>query len=64
MNIGRITYLKLGGEGVAKMHDLYTDHVTIRSELNYLIGANVVMLQFRVFAGKSGPIAMVWVFMW
>ena len=32
-----------------KLHNLHTDHVTIRSELRYLIGAKIVDLKCRVF---------------
>ena len=35
-----------------KQHNLRTDHVTIRSELRYLIGAKIVDLKCRVFAGN------------
>jgi len=45
-----------------KLHDLRIDHVMIRSELKYLIGAQVVRLKCRVFAGKTGPIPRVRVF--
>jgi hypothetical protein len=34
----------------------------IRSELKYLIGANIVNLKCRVFGGKTGPMATVRVF--
>jgi len=46
------------------MHNLRTDHVMIRSELEYLIGAKVVHLICRVFAGKTGPIATVRFLVW
>jgi hypothetical protein len=46
------------------MHNLHTDHVTIQSELKFLIGAKVVMLICRVFGGKTGLIAIVQVFVW
>jgi hypothetical protein len=49
---------------LVKLHNLYTDHVTIQSELTYLMGAKVVRLKCRVFGGKTGPIAMVRVFVW
>jgi len=45
-----------------KLHNLRTDHVTIRSELKYLIGAKIVDLKCRVFGGKTGPFPTVWVF--
>jgi len=32
-----------------KLHDLHTDHITIRSELRYLIGATIVGLKCGVF---------------
>jgi hypothetical protein len=35
-----------------KLHNLRLEHVTIRSELRYLIGAQVVRLKYRVFGGK------------
>ena len=47
-----------------EMHNLHTDHVMIRSELKYLIGAKVVNLKCRVFAGKTGPIATVRFLVW
>jgi hypothetical protein len=47
-----------------KLHNLCTDHVTIRLELKYLIGAKVVRLKCRVFGGKTGPIATVQVLVW
>jgi hypothetical protein len=34
----------------------------IRSKLKYLIGAKIVNLKYRVFGGKTGPMAMVRVF--
>ena len=51
-----------GKEGL-KLHNLRTDHVTIRSEVRYLIGAKIVHLDCRVFGGnplqrsgsRSGP---------
>jgi hypothetical protein len=45
-----------------ELHNLRTDHVTLQCELKYLIGAKVVMFKFRGFAGETGPIATVWVF--
>jgi len=47
-----------------EMHNLRTDHVMIRSELKYLIGAKVVNLKCQVFVGKTGPIATVWFLVW
>ena len=32
-----------------KLHNLRTDHITIRSELRYLIGAKIVGMKCRVF---------------
>jgi len=49
---------------LVKLHNLCTDHVTLQSELKYLIGAKVVRLKCRVFGGKTGPIATVRVFVW
>jgi len=46
-------------EQVVKLHTLCTDHVTIQSELKYLIGAKVMRLKCRVYGGKTGLIAMV-----
>jgi len=40
-----------GKEGL-KLHNLRTDHVTIRSQLRYLIGAKIVDLKCRVFGGN------------
>jgi hypothetical protein len=47
-----------------KLHNLPTDQVVIRSELRYSIGVKNVELKCQVFGGKTGPMAMVWVFMW
>jgi len=47
-----------------ELHNLRTDHVMIRSQLRYLIGAKVVRLKRRVFGGKTGPMATVRVFVW
>ena len=47
-----------------EMHNLRTDHVMIQSELKYLIGAKVVNLKCRVFAGKTGRIATVRFLVW
>ena len=49
---------------LVKLHNLYTDNVTIQSELKYLIGAKVVRLKCRVFGGKTGLITTVRVFVW
>jgi hypothetical protein len=38
-----------------ELHNLHTDHVMIRSELKYLIGVKVVLLDCWVFSGNSGP---------
>jgi len=40
-----------GKQGL-KQHNLHTGHVTIRSELRYLIGAKIVDLKYRVFGGN------------
>jgi hypothetical protein len=45
-----------------KLDNLRTDHVMIRSELKYLIGAKIVDLQCRGFGGKSAPFPTVRVF--
>jgi hypothetical protein len=47
-----------------ELHNLRIDHVMIRSQLKYLIGAKVVRLKCRVFGGKTGPMATVRVFVW
>jgi len=44
------------------IQNLYTDHVTIRSELGSLIAAKVMRSNWRVFGGKAGRTAMVRVF--
>jgi len=41
-------------EGVTLVN-LRTDHVMIRSELKYLIGARIVHMKCRVFVGKTAP---------
>jgi len=46
------------------LHNLRIDHVMIRSELWYSIGAKAVRLECLVFGGKTSPIATVQVFMW
>jgi len=45
-----------------KLDNLRTDHVMIRSELKYLIGAKIVDLKCRVFGGKTAPFPTVRVF--
>jgi len=45
-----------------KLNNLRTDHVMIRSELKYLIGAKILDLKCRVFGGKTAPFPMVRVF--
>jgi hypothetical protein len=40
-----------------KLDNLHTDHVMIRSELKYLIGAKIVDFKCRVFGGKTAPIS-------
>jgi hypothetical protein len=42
-----------------KQDNLRTDHVMIRSELKYLIGANIVDLKYRVFCCKTARFPMV-----
>ena len=42
-----------------KLHNLHIHHVTIRSELKYLIGANNAALQWPGFKVEPGPSAMV-----
>jgi hypothetical protein len=44
------------------MHNLHIDHVTIQSELRYLIGAKAVWLNCRVLGGETGAIPKVRVF--
>jgi hypothetical protein len=44
-----------------ELHNLPTDDVTIRLQQKYLIAGKVVVLNYRVFGGKTGPITMVWV---
>jgi hypothetical protein len=41
------------GKESLKLHNLCTDHVTIRSELRYIIGAKIVDLKCRVFGGNQ-----------
>jgi hypothetical protein len=45
-----------------KLPNLHIDHVVIRSELKYLIGATIVNLKCRVFGCKTGPFPTVRVF--
>jgi hypothetical protein len=45
-----------------KLDNLRTNHVMIRSELQYLIGAKIVDLKCRVFGGKTAPCRTVRVF--
>jgi hypothetical protein len=45
-----------------KLDNLGTDHVMIRSELEYLIAAKIVDLKCRVFGGKTAPFPSVRVF--
>jgi hypothetical protein len=47
-----------------ELHNLRTNHVLIQSQPKYLIGGKVMWLKCRVFDGKTGPIAMVRVFVW
>jgi hypothetical protein len=44
------------------MYNLGTDHVMIRSELKYIIGAKIVDLKYRVFGGKTTAFPTVQVF--
>jgi len=44
------------------LDNLRTDHVMIRSELKYLIGAKIVDLKCQVFGGKTAPFPTVRVF--
>jgi hypothetical protein len=55
--IGPITNVRAGGERGATQHNVHTDHVTIRSELTYLLVAKIVDLKCRVFRWK--PVEMV-----
>jgi hypothetical protein len=45
-----------------KLHNMHIDHVTIRSELKYLIGAKDLALQWPGFEVEPGPNAKVWGF--
>jgi hypothetical protein len=45
-----------------KLDNLRTDHVMIRSELKYLIGAKIVHLKCRVFGDITAPFLTVQVF--
>jgi len=45
-----------------KLHNLCTDHVVIRSELKYLIGAKMVNFKCLVFDCKTAPFPTVQVF--
>jgi len=45
-----------------ELHHIRTSHLAKRSELKYFIVAKVVMVKYRVFGGKTGPIATVRVF--
>jgi hypothetical protein len=45
-----------------QLHNLHTDHIMIRSELNYVIGGKVVMLKCRILGGKTGPFPVARVF--
>jgi len=47
-----------------QLDNLRNDHVMIRSQLKYLIGAQIVSSKFRVFGGTTTPIATVRVFVW
>ena len=52
------------GKDRLDLNNLLNDHVTIWSELKYLIAAQVVMLQCRVVGGKTVPYAMFRIFVW
>jgi len=45
-----------------ELDNLSTDHVTIQSELKYLIEGKVVMLKCQVYGGQTSPFPMGWVF--
>jgi hypothetical protein len=45
-----------------KLNNLHTDHVVIRLELKYSIGAKMVNLKCWVLGGKTAPFTMVRVF--
>ena len=49
-------------KALLKLHTLCIDHVAIRSELKYLLGAKIVNLKCRVFSGKTSPFPKVQVF--
>ena len=38
-----------------ELNNLHTDDVMIRSELKYIIGGKAVIVNCRVFGGKTGP---------
>ena len=42
-----------------EVDNLRNDHVTLWSELEYLIRAKVMIVKCRVFGGNTGPIAKV-----
>jgi len=46
------------------LNDQCINHVTIRSELRYLKGSDIVRLKCQGFQCKTSPIAIVWVFVW
>jgi len=45
-------------------HNLCNDHVTIRSELRFIFGAQIVHLECGVLDGKTGPMGKVRVVVW
>jgi hypothetical protein len=45
-----------------KLHNLFVDHVTIQSEMKYLLGAKHLGLQMTDFEEEPGSDATVWVF--
>ena len=61
---GRKWFLLMEVTELVTLHNLCTDHVTIRSDVKYLIEGEVVQLKLRVFGGKTGPIETVWVVGW
>jgi len=50
-------------KGQLQLHNQHIDHVTIQSELRYLIGAKCARLKWHVFGGKPSSIATVWFLM-
>jgi len=52
MNIGQIANVKAAGDRGAHTPQLCIDHILIRQELKYLIGAQIVTLKSRVLLVK------------